>query len=198
MRHLFSAWKCNAGFVNYSCTQGLLLFSHKFAVYSAIEQHKTLQNVCLCDFETRKLLLLQNLMRIFLYEITCRVGLSTTLIGIAVFLKQWKVYLKSMTSITLFLFCRWLQYPYRNWDHYVLKSVSNTTITQWRHSSRTEFNYLLVSLHSPQCFPYITYARIEENWFKSRGGRGGGGAGPSRGVVAFAHSGLLPQMINPR
>ena len=168
MRHLFSAWKCNACSVNYSCTQGLLLFSHKFAVYSAIEQHKTLQNVCLCDFVTKKLLLLQNLMHIFLYGITCRVGLSTTLIVIAVFLKQWKVYLKSMTSITLF--CRWLQYPYRNWDHYVLKSVSNTTITQWRHSSWTEFNYLLVSLHSPHRFPYITYARIEENWFKSRGG----------------------------
>ena len=109
----------------------------------------------------------------FLYEITCGVGLSTTLIGIAVFLKQWKVYLKSMTSITLFLFCRWLQYPYRNWDHYVLKSVSNTTITQWRHSSWTEFNYLLVSLHSPHRFPYITYASIEENWFKSRGVGGG-------------------------
>ena len=189
MRHLFSPGKCNAGSVNYSCTQGLLLFSHKFAVYSAIEQHKTLQNVCLCDFVTKKLLLLQNLMHIFLYEITCRVGLSTTLIWIAVFLKQWKGYLKSMTSITLF--CRWLQYPYRNWDHYVLKSVSNTTITQWRHSSWTEFNYLLVSLHSPHRFPYITYARIEENWFKSRGG------GPSRRLVAFGHSWLLPQIINP-
>lgn len=61
MRHLFSAGKCNAGSVNYSRTQGhmvrVAVFSHKFAVFSAIEQHKTLKNVCLCDFVTKEFLL---------------------------------------------------------------------------------------------------------------------------------------------